>query len=209
MGVFVVNSGGRKGDAMVAKKFHDGFLQDVRRAAEIHRVMETEAATVTSGLAVDYLSADEQTAHCIEALQRAAEIVESSNMLRVPEPLNVRVDHAGYFVVFCEPAHRIVSAVDHPRVRILFDIYHGQISEGNLIHQIRRYRHWIGYFQVGDVAGGHEPYTGEINYDNVFKAIYGKGYNGIVGMEHGLAVQGMDGLKKCFEAYRKADAWPV
>jgi len=92
-------------------------------------------------------------------------------------------------------------------VRILFDIYHQQISEGNLIHNIRKYWEWIGYFQVGDVPGRKEPYTGEINYRNVFRAIHAKGYRGIVGMEHGLSTPGMEGLEKCFRAYRKADAW--
>lgn len=207
MGVFVVNSGGWKGDALVDKKFHEGFLADVRKALEVHRVMENEAATVTSGLAVDYLSREEQTKNCIEALKRAAEIVEDSKMTLVLEPLNVRVDHAGYFVVYSSHAHQIVSAVNHPKVRILFDIYHQQISEGNLIDNIRKYWDWIGYFQVGDVPGRKEPYTGEINYRNVFRAIHAKGYRGIVGMEHGLSEPGMEGLEKCFRAYRKADAW--
>ena len=207
MGVFVVNSGGWKGDALVDKKFHAGFLKDVRRAVEIHRIMGNEAATVTSGLAVDYLSEEQQTANCIEALKRAAEIVEKTKMRLVIEPLNVRVNHAGYFVVFSDHAHRIISAVNHPSVRILFDIYHQQISEGNVINHIRQYWDWIGYFQVGDVPGRKEPYTGEINYRNVFKAIHEKGFQGLLGMEHGLSVPGMDGVTKCFEAYRKADTW--
>lgn len=207
MGVFVVNSGGWKGDAMADKKFHAGFLKDVRNAVEIHQVMENEAATVTSGLAVDYLPPDDQTRNCIEALKRAADIVEKTKMVLVLEPLNVRVDHAGYFVIFSEHAHQIISAVNHPSVRILFDIYHQQISEGNLINHIRGYWDSIGYFQVGDVPGRNEPYSGEINYQNVFRAIHEKGYKGILGMEHGLSVAGMDGLKKCFEAYRRADSW--
>lgn len=207
MGVFVVNSGGWRGEAMVDRKFHEGFLKDVRRAVEIHRIIENEAATVTSGLAVDYLSWEQQTQNCIEALKRAAEITEGTRLMLVLEPLNTRVDHPGYFVVRMEHAYRIVSAVNHPQVRILFDIYHQQISEGNLIHNIRRYWDWIGYFQAGDVPGRKEPYTGEINFQSVFKAIYQLGYKGIVGMEHSLSVPGMDGLKKCFEAYRRADSW--
>jgi hydroxypyruvate isomerase len=207
MGVFLVNSGGWQGDALVDRKFHEGFLNDVHRAVEIHSIMGNEAATVTSGLAVDYLSAEQQTENMIEALKRAAEIVEKTDMVLVLEPLNVRVDHAGYFVVCSEHAHRIISAVNHPKIRILFDIYHQQISEGNIINHIRQYWDWIGYFQTGDVPGRNEPYTGEINYQNVFRAIHEKGYRGIVGMEHGLSVPGIDGLKKCFEAYRRADAW--
>jgi len=207
MGVFVVNSGGWKASAMVDKQFHPQFLKDVEKAVEIHGIIGNECATVTSGLAVPNLSFTEQTNNCIEALKRAGDIAGKTRMVLVLEPLNIRVDHAGYFVVFSDHAHQIVSAVNHPNVRILFDIYHQQISEGNVINHFRKYWDSIGYFQVGDVQGRREPETGEVNWKNVFKAIHEKGYEGILGMEHGLSVAGMDGLKKCFEAYRRADSF--
>ena len=205
MGVFVVNSGGWKGDALVDSRFHDGFLRDVRRAVEIHKVIGNECATVTSGLAVKNLSFEQQTKNTVEALKRAGDIVANTKMTLVLEPLNVRVDHAGYFVVFSEHAYQIMKSVNHPKVKILFDIYHQQISEGNLINHILKYWDEIAYFQVGDVPGRKEPGTGEINYRNVFKAIHEKGYKGILGMEHGLSIPGEAGLKKCFDEYRKAD----
>jgi hydroxypyruvate isomerase len=207
MGVFVVNSGGWKTSAMVDAQYHPQFLKDVDRAVEIHRIIGNECATVTSGVAVPNLTFTEQTNFCVEALKRAAERVEKTKMVLVLEPLNIRVDHAGYFVVFSEHAHEIISRVNHPQVRILFDIYHQQISEGNVINHIRKYWDWIGYFQVGDVPGRKEPGTGEVNWRNVFKAIHEKGFKGILGMEHGLSVAGEPGLKKCFEAYREADRW--
>jgi hydroxypyruvate isomerase len=205
MGVFVVNSGGWKGDALVDSRFHDGFLKDVRRAVEIHKVIGNECATVTSGLAVKNLSFEQQTKNSVEALKRAGDIVADTKMTLVLEPLNVRVDHAGYFVVFSEHAYQIMKSVNHPKVKILFDIYHQQISEGNLINHILKYWDEIAYFQVGDVPGRKEPGTGEINYRNVFKAIHEKGYKGMLGMEHGLSIPGEAGLKKCFDEYRKAD----
>jgi hydroxypyruvate isomerase len=205
MGVFVVNSGGWKGDAMCDTRFHDRFLADVRKGVEMHQIVGNECATVCSGLAVKDLSLERQTANCVEALKRAGDIVAKTKMVLVLEPLNIRVDHAGYFVVFSEHAHQIISAVNHPNVRILFDIYHQQISEGNVINHIRKYWDWIGYFQVGDVPGRREPGTGELNWRNIFKAIHEKGYQGILGMEHGLSVPGEAGMKKCFEAYRDAD----
>ena len=207
MGVFHLNSAGWKGDSLVDKKFHEPFLKDVSKAVEIWNVMENEAATVTTGVAVDYLSHDEQTRNCIEGLKRAAEIVDGTGMELVLEPINRRQTGADYFVVYSGHAVEIVSAVNHPQVRILFDIFHQQISEGDLIRHIREHWDWIGYFQVGDVPGRNEPYTGEINYQNVFKAIYDQGFDGIVGMEHGLSAPGLEGLEKCFEAYRRADAW--
>jgi len=207
MGVFVVNSGGWKGDAMCDPAFHPGFLKDVRRAVELHQIVGNECATVTSGLAVKHFSHEQQTRHCIEALKRAAEIVEKTKLVLVLEPLNVRVDHAGYFVVMSDHGREIISAVNHPNVRLLFDIYHQQISEGNVINHIRKHWDWIGYFQVGDVPGRKEPGTGEVNWRNVFKAIHEKGYKGILGMEHGISSPGAAGVKKCFEAYREADRW--
>jgi hydroxypyruvate isomerase len=207
MGVMVVNRGGWKGLAMCDKQFHADFLADVGKAAEIHKIAGNECATVTAGLQVPNLSFTEQTRNCIDALKRAAEIVEKSKLVLVLEPLNIRVDHAGYFVVFSDHAAEIISAVNHPQVKILFDCYHQQISEGNLINHLRKYWDLIGYFQVGDVPGRREPFTGEVNWQNVFRAIYDKGYKGILGMEHGLSAPGEAGLVKCFEAYRKADSW--
>lgn len=207
MGVFVVNSGGWKGDAMVDKKFHPGFLKDVQRAVEIHNIIGNECATVTSGLGVKHLDFKQQTDNCIEALKRAGDIVGKTKMILVLEPLNIRVDHAGYFVVFSDHGREIIERTNHPNVRLLFDMYHQQISEGNLIDHLRKHWEWIAYFQVGDVPGRKEPGTGEVNWRNVFKAIHAKGYKGILGMEHGLSVPGEAGLKKCFDEYRQADTW--
>jgi hydroxypyruvate isomerase len=207
MGVFVVNRGGWRPTALPDKGAHGRFLEDVRRAVEIHKIIGNEIATVTSGLAVPHLSFEQQTRNAVEALKRAAEIVEKTKMVLVLEPLNHKVDHAGYFVVYSEHAAEIIGSVGHPNVRILFDMYHQQISEGNLINHINMYYDLIGSFQTGDVPGRREPYTGEINFQNVFKAIHARGYKGIVGMEHGYSAPGEAGVRKCFEAYRRADNW--
>jgi hydroxypyruvate isomerase len=207
MGVFVVNRGGWRPTAMPDKSGHAMLLQDLRKAVEIHKIMDNECATVTSGLGVPHLSFEQQTHNCVEVLKRCAEIVEKTKMVLVLEPLNHKVDHAGYFVVYSEHAAEIIGSVNHPQVKILFDMYHQQISEGNIINHMQQYYDLIGYFQVGDVPGRREPYTGEMNYQNIFKAIHAKGYKGILGGEHGLSVPGMDGLMKCFDAYRRADSW--
>ncbi|MCS7024235.1 MAG: TIM barrel protein [Bryobacteraceae bacterium] len=207
MGVFVVNRGGWRPTALPDRSGHRTFLEDVRKAVEIHKIIGNEAATVTTGLAVPHLTFAQQTANTVEALKRAAEIVEKTKLMLVLEPLNHKVDHAGYFVVYSEHAGEIIGSVNHPQVKILFDIYHQQISEGNIINHIHQYWDLIGYFQIGDVPGRKEPFTGELNYQNIFKAIHAKGYKGILGGEHGLSVPGLEGLKKCFEAYRKADSW--
>lgn len=207
MGVFVVNSGGWRGDALVDTAFHEGFLKDVHKALEYHGIMRNGWSTVTSGLAVSNIPLDQQTENVIEGLKKAADIVSKTDLVLVLEPLNVLVNHAGYFVVTSEHAAEIIDAVGSPQVKILFDIYHQQISEGNLIDNIEKHWERIAYFQVGDVPGRKEPGTGEINYRNVFKAIHAKGYAGLLGMEHGLSQPGMSGLEKCFREYRQADTW--
>jgi hydroxypyruvate isomerase len=207
MGVFVVNRGGWKPVALADRSGHGRFLEDVKRGIEIHRVMENECATVTSGLSVPHLSFEQQTQNCIDALKRAAEMVEKTKMALVLEPLNHKVDHAGYFVVYSEHAGEIIAGVNHPQVKILFDMYHQQISEGNIINHIEQYWDLIGYFQSGDVPGRREPYTGEMNYQNIFKFIHSKGYKGLIGLEHGMSQQGEAGFKKVVDAYRQADSW--
>lgn len=207
MGVFVINRGGWRPTSLPDKSGHKTFLEDVRKAVEIHNIMGNECATATSGLGVPHLTFQQQTANCIEALKRAAEIVEKTKMVIVLEPLNHKVDHAGYFVTYSEHAGEIIGGVNHPQVKILFDMYHQQISEGNIINHIHQYWDLIGYFQIGDVPGRKEPLTGEMNYSNIFKAIHAKGFKGLLGGEHGLSVPGMPGLMKCFDAYRKCDSW--
>ncbi|MBM3787302.1 MAG: TIM barrel protein [Acidobacteria bacterium] len=209
MGTLVVNRGGWKPSAMVDKQFHAEFLADVKKAVEIHKIIGNDVATVCSGLGVENLSHTQQTTNCIDVLRRAGDLCAETKMALVLEPLNVRVDHAGYFVVFSDHGAEIIANANHPNVKLLFDIYHQQISEGNVINHIKKHYSLIGYFQTGDVPGRKEPGTGEVNWSNVFKAIHGLGYQGLIGMEHGLSQPGMPGLMKCFDEYRKADNWTV
>jgi hydroxypyruvate isomerase len=207
MGTFVVNRGGWRQTAMPDRAPHRQFLDDVKRAVELHKIIGNEVSTVTSGLSVPNLTFDQQTRNCVDILKRAADIVDKSKLVLVLEPLNHKVDHAGYFVVYSEHAAQIIGEVNHPQIKILFDCYHQQISEGNLINNINNYWDLIGYFQTGDVPGRKEPGTGEMNYQNIFKAIYAKGYKGIIGLEHGMLSPGIEGFRKVVAAYRQADAF--
>lgn len=207
LGIFVANPEGWRTSGVVDPKQHDAFLGQIRKALEYHKVVGNRQATVITGNEIPGVPRGIQRRNVIDGLRKAAEILENTDLTIVVEPLNVLVNHAGYFLVHSDEAAEIMAAVGSSHVKILFDIYHQQISEGNLIHNIRAYFDYIGYFQVGDVPGRREPGTGEINWRNVFKAIYDQGYRGIVGMEHGLSVPGEAGLLKCFEEYRKADTW--
>lgn len=207
MGIFVANPKGWSEAGLVRPEQRPAFLDQIRQAVAYHRVIGNRFCTVITGNEDRSQPRGVQRQQVIEGLSAAAELLEPTDLTIVVEPLNHLVDHAGYFLVTSDEAASIMAAVGSPHVKILFDAYHQQISEGNLINNIRRYYEHIGYFQVGDVPGRKEPGTGEVNWRNVFGAIHELGYEGLLGMEHGLSVPGRAGLLKCFEEYAKADAF--
>jgi hydroxypyruvate isomerase len=132
----------------------------------------------------------EQMANAVAALRAAAPMLEKNGMTAIVEVLNTYVDHAGYFLYYVRDGAELIDRVGSPNVKLLFDIYHVQIMEGNLIQSIRANIDRIGHFHVGDVPGRHQPGTGEINYRNVFKAIYDQGdrFRGSVALEYSPTV---------------------
>lgn len=195
--------------SMVDRAHHDEFLRRVKQTVKISPLVGGTISTVTSGIEIPGLSLDQMTGNVIEALKRAADIVENAGgPILVLEPLNVLVDHPGYHVVTSEHAAEIIDAVGSSKVKILYDIYHQQISEGNLINNIRKHYDRIGYFQFGDNPGRHEPFTGEIHYPRVFEAIFKLGYTGMVGGEYSPAGGRSDeATQASLAAVRRADLW--
>ena len=210
MGVFVANPSSiwqNRGFATGDAETLDRFLAECRQAVEVAKRVNAKWMTVVPGLKVDHLESDYQTAHVVEALKRAAATFEPHGLVMVLEPLNPWRDHPGLFLTKIPQAYLICKAVGSPSCKILFDLYHQQIAEGNLIPNIDLAWDEIAYFQIGDNPGRNEPGTGEINYRNVFKHIAGKGYPGVLGMEHGNSRDGKEGELAVIEAYRQADAF--
>lgn len=118
-----------------------------------------------------------------DTLCRIAEMAEAEGVTFTLENLNLPVDHPGTPFGRAEDTIALVSAVDHPRLRLNLDLYHVQIGEGNLIETCLRALPWIGEVQVADVPGRCEPGTGEINYSGIARALQAMGYSGPVGME--------------------------
>jgi len=208
MGVFVAHEISwtkpnlTNGDTALREK----FLQEVKESIEVAKRVNAQWMTVVPGHVDLRLDINYQTAHVVESLKRAADLLEPHGLIMVLEPLNFR-DHPGLFLTESPQAHAICKAVDSPSCKILFDIYHQQIQEGNLIPNIDASWEEIAYFQVGDNPGRKEPTTGEINYRNVFGHIHQKGYTGIVGMEHGNSRPGKEGEAAVIEAYRQSDGF--
>ena len=133
----------------------------------------------------DDVSRDEQTKYVVQCLKRLAPIAEGEGVTIVMEALNVLVNHKGFFMVTTAHTMEIIEAVDSPNVKMCFDIYHQQISEGNVIRNLTENIDRIGHFHVGDNPGRKQPGTGELDYKNIFKAIHDTGYDGFVTLECG------------------------
>ncbi len=182
------------------------FLADIRNAVDVAKRCNAKWMTVVPGHLDLRQNKDFQTAHVVESLKRAAEILEPHGLIMVLEPLNFR-DHPGLFLADVPQAYLICKAVNSPSCKILYDIYHAQIQIGNLIPNIDAAWDETAYFQIGDNPGRKEPTTGEINYKNIFRHIHGKGYSGILGMEHGNSRADKAGEMAVVEAYKEVDAW--
>lgn len=206
MGVFVAH--GSFGEVTFAGRNKDArekVLGDLQDSVEVAKRCGAKWLTVVPDAYDVRTEWGYQTANCVELLRRGAEIFEPHGLVMVLEPLNWWTNHPGLFLHKIPQAYEICRAVDSPACKILFDIYHQQIQEGNLIPNIDMAWDEIGYFQCGDNPGRNEPGTGEINYRNVFAHIHGKGYAGVMGMEHGKSLPDVEGELKLIEAYHAAD----
>jgi hydroxypyruvate isomerase len=173
-----------KGMTLVDPKDRDGFLTEIKASMEAAKRFETIRLVTLTGNALPGVSRNAQHKSIVEGLKAANDLVAPAGITLIVEPLNTLVDHKGYYLDHTPEAFEIMREVGSPHIKILFDIYHVQIMDGNLIDTIRRNLQHIGHFHVGDVPGRHEPGTGEINYTNVFQAIQQGGFGDFVAMEY-------------------------
>jgi hydroxypyruvate isomerase len=178
--------------------------QRMEDAVAIAQRVGARWATVVPGAVDPTVSFEYQTANAVELLKFCAEICEPSGLVLVLEPLNY-LDHPGCLLQRIAHAHQICRMVGSPSVKILDDLYHQQITEGNLITNMIEAWDEIAYIQVGDVPGRKEPTTGEINYRHIFQWLHDRGYTGVIGMEHGLKNTGREGEQALIQAYRAVD----
>lgn len=204
MGVFVIDGGDNWKTSLTTgkKEFLDVFLATCKQSVEVAKRVNAKWATVVPGFFERNLPIGIQTGNVIDALRRGAEILEPHGLTMVLEPLS---DTPDLFLRNADQTHMICKAVDSPSCKILYDIYHMQRNEGNLIATMEKTWDEIAYIQIGDNPGRKEPGTGEIHYGNVFKYIHEKGFKGVMGMEHGNALPGVDGEKALIVAYRNVD----
>lgn len=183
------------------------IVAKAKAAVDVAKRVNAKWTTVVPGRHDVGLEWDYQTANVIDNLKRCVEVFEPAGIVMVLEPLNPWKDHPGLFLTKIPQAYQICRSIGSPACKILFDMYHQQITEGNIIPNIDRAWSEVAYLQVGDNPGRKEPTTGEMNYKNIFRHLHEKGFLGVVGMEHGNSKPGAEGEKAVIEAYRVSDTW--
>jgi hydroxypyruvate isomerase len=195
----------RKTFVTSSKHVRRKLIEQMNNAVQVSKRVNCKWALVVPGAFDAGLEWEYQTANVIDNLKYCAEVCEPAGVIMVIEPLNPWRDHPGLFLTRIPQAYQICRAVGSGSCKILNDLYHQQITEGNLIPNIDMAWEEIAAFHLGDTPGRMEPTTGEINYKNIFKHLYEKGYEGVLCMEHGQSKEGKDGERAVIEAYRVCD----
>ena len=191
-GIGVATFQGSIRGVMVDKNDRDVYIEDLKKSIAMAKRLGAKAIFCMSDILQEDRSVkprpvpippEEMHANTVAALKALAPEAEAAGITLVIEPLNTLVDHKGYSLHSTAEGVSIVKEVDSPAIRLLYDAYHMQIMEGNLIENIRANWQYFGHFHIADVPGRHQPGTGELNYRNILKALKETGYQGIVGFE--------------------------
>lgn len=194
-GLQVATFGSDVGGALVDPANRAKLPDGMKKSVEVAKKLDCKCLLVTTGNEMAGVERAKQHQSIVDGLKVAAKIVEDAGIMLALEPLNILVNHKGYYLATSQEGFQIIDEVGSPNVKLLFDIYHQQITEGNLIANITGNIGKISHFHVADVPGRHEPGTGEINYRNVFKAISEAGYGDFVGLEYWPVGSDNDSLK--------------
>jgi hydroxypyruvate isomerase len=184
-------------------KNEDAFEKKIIESCQIAHRLKCDKMTVVAGNNQKEMSQEEMLAQVIKALKRVKPIVEKEGVMLILEPMNGRVDHPGHCLYGSVDAVKICREVDSPMVKINWDLYHMQISEGDLCGRLKDGFDQVGYLQLADHPGRFEPGTGEIHYPRVLRAAAELGYKGFVGLE----CRPKTDEKTAAENVAKADQW--
>lgn len=178
-----VNTVYEAGASMLNPAGKEAFVKSVKDSVSVAPRLKCKTFLVTTGKELPDVPREEQHKCVVDALRAAAPVAEDGGITLVLEPLNVLVNHKGYFLPTSTEGFQILDEVGSKNVKLLFDIYHQQITEGDVTRRICANIDKIGHFHVADNPGRHEPGTGEMNYAFIFKKIGETDYQGYVGLE--------------------------
>lgn len=161
----------------------ESFIATIEEACQVAQRLDCKMMTVVAGNDQKGMTQQQMHGQVIKMLKRAAPIAEKNKVMLILEPMNLRVDHKGHCLYGSPPAVRICREVDSEYVKINWDLYHMQITEGDLCGRLKEGFDQVGYLQLADHPGRHEPGTGEIHYNRVLQEAHKLGYRGYVGLE--------------------------
>jgi hydroxypyruvate isomerase len=190
--------------SMVDPGRRDAFLADVKQSIGYAKRLEVPYIILMSGDRIPNRSYDEQWNALVEATLRAGELAEEAGVTMIVEPLNDKVNHQGFFLTTCVEGIRLVRRVKSPHVKLLFDIYHEQVQIGNVIRTAVEAAPYVAVYHVADNPGRNDPGTGELNWNNIYKAIQQTGYSGYITMEYLPKGDQLQSLTKAVDQMRKA-----
>jgi hydroxypyruvate isomerase len=191
-GVKVASFSGDQAFSMVDENQKHDYIAFVKESIEIAKFLKCNHLVIHSnalgenGVVIhhyDNLSHRQKNTVMFDVLKTLAPLAEETKVTLALEPLNTIVDHAGNYLNSTKAAVELIELVNSPFIKILYDVYHMQIMEGNIINTLKAHIDTIGYIHIADVPGRHEPGTGEINYPNVVKTLKELNYDGIIGYE--------------------------
>lgn len=176
----------------------DAYLRGLADTLAVAGRLGCRTVITQVGQTLARLSRREQAQSILDGLAACVPLLEDAGATLVFEPLNTRFDHPGYFLERSDEAFQIARAVGSPRVKVLFDVYHQQITEGNLIPTLTDNAAWIGHVHIAGHPGRHEPFgANEIHYPAVLAALEAAGYQGAVGLEYFPLLDAVESLKQC------------
>jgi hydroxypyruvate isomerase len=170
--------------SMVNPAHREAFLKDVRDAIVWAKKLNVPQVIVLSGNEQPGMTREAQHSSMVESGKRAAEIAKDADIKLILENLNSRVNHKGYFLTSAKAALQVVKEVDSPHFRLLFDIYHEHVQNGNVIPAIAEAVSYVSVFHVADAPGRHDPGTGEMKWDDIYRAIGKAQYAGYIALEY-------------------------
>jgi hydroxypyruvate isomerase len=196
----VVNSpDGLIGGFLTKPEDKDKYLERLKETIDIANILNCKKLITCTGNEITGKTFQQQFDNVVHTLSKAVEIVNKEGIILILEPLNSHVDHPKYFLTSSRTGFEIVKMVNNPGLKLLYDVYHMQIMEGNLIASIKENISLIGHFHSANVPGRNELYLGEINYAPIMNVINDSGYEGYFGLEYWPTAQEDISLSKTLE----------
>lgn len=164
------------------------YLEGLGQTLEFCKAAGRPSIITQTGQEMPGIAREKQKNDMVETLKRCAALCEAADVVLELEPLNGLVNHPGHFLQYSDESADVIDRVGSPYVKLVFDVYHQQITEGNVIRNAVAYRDRIHHFHIADNPGRKQPGTGELNYVNILKAIKETGFDGFVALECGYTI---------------------